>query len=159
FVSRVPHGYAVTGYTESAPIAAFESADRRIYAIQFHPEVRHTENGALVLENFLFRICGARPDWTMSSFREQKIEAIRRQAPARRGLCALSGGVDSSVTAVLLREGPGDRVLPICVDHGLLRMKERERVVGAFERFGMRIDAVDASALFFERLAGVTDPE
>ena len=158
-VSSAPPGFAVSGSTDSAPIASFEDPARRIFAIQFHPEVRHTENGALVIENFLFPICGAKPDWTMSSFREEKIAEIRRRAPGGKVLCALSGGVDSSVTAVLLREAIGDRVLPIFVDHGLLRKKERERVAAAFERFGLSIDVVDASAFFFERLRGVTDPE
>jgi GMP synthase (glutamine-hydrolysing) len=158
-VAKAPPGFVVTGKTDSAPIAAFEDSRQKVFAIQFHPEVRHTENGTLILENFLFKICRAKPEWTMRAFREERLAEIRRQAPDGRVLCALSGGVDSSVTAVLLREALGDRVLPIFVDHGLLRKLERPRVVAAFERFGLAIDAVDASELFFGRLKGVTDPE
>jgi GMP synthase (glutamine-hydrolysing) len=159
YVVRPPEGFAVTASTESAPIAAFEDAARGIYGLVCHPEVRHTEHGTEILSNFLFKICGARPDWTMASFKTEKIAAIRRQVADGRVICALSGGVDSSVTAVLLREALGERVVPILVDHGLLRQDERSRVVAAFERFGMAIDAVDASRLFFSRLAGVADPE
>jgi GMP synthase (glutamine-hydrolysing) len=154
-----PPGFRVTAATAATPIAAFENASRRIYGLQFHPEVRHTLHGTEILENFLFRVCRVKPEWTMSGFRHEKIEAIRRQAPTGSVICALSGGVDSSVTAILLREALGERVFPILVDHGLMRAHERQQVVDAFGHLGIRIRAVDASDLFLSRLAGVTDPE
>jgi GMP synthase (glutamine-hydrolysing) len=158
-VAAPPPGFRVTGSTSDSPIAAFEDSSRRIYAVCFHPEVRHTEHGSEILGNFLFRVCGVRPEWTMDSFRREKIAAIRRQAPSGAIVCALSGGVDSSVTALLLREAVGDRVHPILVDHGLLRAHERMQVEEAFRRYGLAIRAVDASDLFLDRLSGVEDPE
>ena len=158
-VEKPPPGYRVTASTDSTPIAAFEDPDRKLYGLQFHPEVRHTEHGTAILENFLFRACGVKPEWTMESFRHEKVEAIRRQAPVGAVVCALSGGVDSSVTALLLREALGDRVHPILVDHGLMRARERREVEAAFGRLGVAIRSVDASDLFFSRLAGVDDPE
>jgi GMP synthase (glutamine-hydrolysing) len=154
-----PAGFRVIAATPTTPLAGFENAARGVYAIQFHPEVRHTVHGSEILENFLFRICGVSPDWTMAGFRQEKVEAIRKQAPSGAVICALSGGVDSSVTAILLREALGDRVHPILVDHGLMRAHERQQVVDAFAHLGIRVHAVDASDLFFSRLAGVTDPE
>ena len=158
-VVKPPPGYRVTGSTASTPVAAFEDSEHRIYGLQFHPEVRHTEHGSAILENFLFRACRVRPDWTIASFRHEKVDAIRRQAPAGAVVCALSGGVDSAVTALLLREALGDRVHPILVDHGLLRAHEARQVEEAFGRLGIAIRAVDASDLFLSRLEGVTDPE
>jgi GMP synthase (glutamine-hydrolysing) len=158
-VMSLPDGYRVIARTKDTPIAGFENRERRIFAVQFHPEVRHTEHGTAILENFLFRLCGLKPDWTMSSFREEKVAAIRRDAPSGAVVCALSGGVDSSVTAILLREALGDRVHPILVDHGLMRAGEAVQVVDAFARLGLPVRAVDASDLFLERLAGVSDPE
>jgi GMP synthase (glutamine-hydrolysing) len=158
-VEKPPPGYKVTASTDSTPIAAFEDPDRKLYGLQFHPEVRHTEHGTAILENFLFRACGVKPDWTMESFRHEKVEAIRRQAPDGAVVCALSGGVDSAVTALLLREALGDRVHPILVDHGLMRAHERREVEDAFGRLGVAIRSVDASDLFFSRLEGVEDPE
>jgi GMP synthase (glutamine-hydrolysing) len=154
-----PAGYRVIAATPTTPLAGFENTQRRVYAIQFHPEVRHTVHGTEILENFLFRICKVQPDWTMAGFRHEKVEAIRKQAPTGAVICALSGGVDSSVTAILLREALGDRVYPILVDHGLMRSREREQVVEAFGHLGIRVRAVDAADLFFSRLEGVTDPE
>jgi len=158
-VTRPPEGYRVIASTGDLPIAGFENPGRGIYGIQFHPEVRHTEHGTAVLQNFLFRICGVRPDWSMSSFREQKVAEIRRQAPDGAVVCALSGGVDSSVTAILLREALGDRVHPILVDHGLMRAHEADQVVDAFATLGIAVQKVDASDLFLSRLEGVADPE
>jgi GMP synthase (glutamine-hydrolysing) len=158
-VTSLPAGYRAIARTKDTPIAGFENPERKIYAVQFHPEVRHTEHGTAVLENFLFRLCGVEPDWSMSSFREEKVAAIRRQAPSGAVVCALSGGVDSSVTAVLLREALGDRVHPILVDHGLMRAHEASQVVDAFARLRVDVRCVEASELFLSRLAGVTDPE
>ena len=154
-----PPGSRIIGSTSDTPIAAFENAERGLYALQFHPEVRHTPHGTEILENFLFRVCLVKPEWTMASFRHEKVAAIRAQAPSGAVICAISGGVDSSVTAILLREALGDRVYPILVDHGLMRAHERVQVVEAFSRLGIRVHAVDAADLFLSRLSGVTDPE
>jgi GMP synthase (glutamine-hydrolysing) len=158
-VAKPPPGFRVIGSTPATPVAAIEDPARRLYGIQFHPEVRHTEHGTAILENFLFRACGVKPDWTMESFRHEKVAAIRRQAPSGAVICALSGGVDSSVTALLLREAVGDRMHPILVDHGLMRAHETQQVEEAFGRLGIAIRSVDASDLFLSRLEGVEDPE
>ncbi len=154
-----PPGARVIAATADTPVAGFENPDRGIYALQFHPEVRHTAHGTEILQNFLFRVCRVKPDWTMDAFRHEKVAAIRDQAKTGAVICALSGGVDSSVTAILLREALGDRVHPILVDHGLMRAHERDQVVEAFANLGIRVHAVDAADLFLSRLAGVTDPE
>jgi GMP synthase (glutamine-hydrolysing) len=158
-VTRAPEGFRVIASTPDVPVAGFENPSRRIYGIQFHPEVRHTEHGTAILQNFLFRICGARPEWSMSAFRQERVEEIRRGAPEGAVVCALSGGVDSSVTALLLREALGDRVHPILVDHGLMRAREADQVVDAFATLGIAVRKVDASDLFLTRLEGVEDPE
>ncbi len=154
-----PPGFRIIAATPTTPLAGFENLERRVWAIQFHPEVRHTVHGTEILQNFLFRICKVQPEWTMASFRGEKVAQIRAQAPSGAVICALSGGVDSSVTAILLREALGDRVHPILVDHGLMRAHERHQVVEAFAHLGIEVHAVDAGELFLSRLAGVTDPE
>jgi GMP synthase (glutamine-hydrolysing) len=158
-VKTPPPGARIISSTSSNPVAGFEDRARGFYAVQFHPEVRHTEHGSQILENFIFRVCGIVPEWTMASFREQKVEEIRRQAGSGAVVCALSGGVDSSVTAILLREALGDRVHPILVDHGLMRAHEADQVIEAFRHHGIAVRKVDASQLFLSRLSGVTDPE
>ena len=157
-VTGLPAGFSIVGRTTNAPVAAMADDGRRFYGIQFHPEVRHTELGRKILENFL-TICAAQRDWTPSSIRRDAVAAIREQVGDGRIIVALSGGVDSSVAALLCREAAGDRTVPIFVDTGLLRQGEGDTVERRFADFGLRVDRVNAAERFFARLAGVDDPE
>ncbi len=159
-VTRLPPGFRVVGVSEGAPYAAIADDHRRFYGLQFHPEVVHTPHGAALLRNFTHAVAGCRGDWTMANFRAGAIERIRRQVGQGRVVCGLSGGVDSSVAAVLIHEAVGDALACIFVDHGLMRAGEAEEVVRTFrDRFNIRLIHRDASDRFLAALAGVTDPE
>ncbi len=157
-VGRAPTGFEVLARTEGTSIAAMADPARRFVGLQFHPEVKHTPNGEAMLQHFL-DLTGATRDWNPEAIRTELVEGLRRSVPDGRVICGVSGGVDSSVTAVLLREAIGDRLVPIFVDTGLLRKGERQAVETSFERFGMALDVVDASERFFSALKGVSDPE
>jgi GMP synthase (glutamine-hydrolysing) len=158
-VMKPPPGFVSLGSTENCPVAAMADPARRFFAVQFHPEVAHTPQGRIILENFVRR-CGARGDWSMPSFVEHAVDAIRRQVGKERVLCALSGGVDSSVVAVLLQRAVGDQLTCLFVDNGLLRAGEAEAVARTFrDAFKINLVHVDASERFLEKLRGVTDPE
>jgi GMP synthase (glutamine-hydrolysing) len=158
-VLAMPAGFEITAATGNA-LSAAEDPARRIYAVQFHPEVRHTERGSDILKNFALRICGAKPNWSGASFITETVESIRGQVGSGRALCALSGGVDSAVAAALVHRAIGDRLTNVFVDTGLLRKDEFRQTVELLEkRVGLRVVAVDASKRFLTRLAGVTDPE
>ena len=160
YIAEVPDGFCVTAHTESCPTASMEDAVRRLYAVQFHPEVHHTPFGQTLLKNFLYKICGCEGDWTMAHFTKQKIEEIRTIVGDRKVLCALSGGVDSSVAAVLTHEAIGDNLTCIFVDHGLLRRDEGDQVMEVYGRqFQMKIHRVNAEERFLAKLSGVSDPE
>jgi len=159
-LEELPQGWAPLAHTENSPVAACADRARRRYAIQFHPEVVHTRRGRELLENFLFRICRAKADWTMENFIERETERIRAQVGGAGVVCGLSGGVDSTVTAALIHRAIGDQLTCIFVDNGVLRRNEATRVMQFLgDAFHFRIKAVDAGRLFLERLAGVTDPE
>ena len=158
-VEAAPAGFSVTATTENAPVAAFEETARGLYGIQGHPEVHHSEHGAQMLENFLYDVCGAKPSWTMAGFRDTTIARLREELGQGVVLGALSGGVDSTVAAVLLREAVGERFRGVFVDTGLLRKNEGRQVLEAFRHLGLPVVGVDASKRFFEGLAGVADPE
>ena len=158
-VMKPPKGFVSLATTENCPVAAMADPERKLYAVQFHPEVAHTAQGKTVLRNFL-RACGAKTDWSMPSFVDSAVAAIRRQVGKDRVLCALSGGVDSSVVAVLIHKAVGEQLTCLFVDNGVLRKGEAESVVRTFRgAFKMNLINVDASARFMEQLRGVADPE
>jgi GMP synthase (glutamine-hydrolysing) len=160
-VDTPPAGYRVTASSANAPVAAFEHESRPLYGVQFHPEVAHTPRGGEILHNFLFEVCGCAPDWTPGHFIDGEIQRIQALVGDRsRVICGLSGGVDSSVAAVLVHRAVGDRLTCIFVDHGLLRLHEREQVEHTFRRhYGIDLRVVDAGDEFLADLKGVTDPE
>jgi GMP synthase (glutamine-hydrolysing) len=160
YVDRLPMGFDIIARTNNSPYAAFGSSDRKLYGVQFHPEVMHTKNGTQILKNFLYEICGCIGGWTMHDFAKSTISALRHKIGDQRVLLALSGGVDSSVCAVLLNEAVGSQLTCIFVDHGLLRKGEADEVERVFKgEYDINLIRVNAQQQFLEKLEGVTDPE
>ncbi|MDO5133817.1 MAG: glutamine-hydrolyzing GMP synthase [Eubacteriales bacterium] len=159
-IEAPPAGFEITARTDKCPVAAMADDERRIYAVQFHPEVTHTEFGRKIISNFLFEICHCVPDWRMEDFLENMIGRCRRELAGKKVLLALSGGVDSSVTAILLHRAVGDNLTCVFVDHGLLRKKEGDMVEEMFrDRFGLNIIRVNAGERFLEKLSRARKPE
>ena len=159
-VSKAPDGFAVLASSASTPVAAFASDERRLYGVQWHPEVRHTEHGQTVLENFLHKAAGIPADWNSTSVIDEQVARIRAQVGTSRVICGLSGGVDSAVAAAIVHKAIGDQLVCIFVDHGLLRQDERRQVEEDYvASTGVRLITVDAVDQFLDALAGVTDPE
>ena len=159
-VTRLPQGFEVIATSDNAPFAAVADEARRLYAVQFHPEVVHTPDGAKLIANFVHNIAGLKSDWTMAAYRRSMIDKIKSQVGSGRVICGLSGGVDSAVAAVLIHEAIGDQLTCVFVDHGLMRLGEAEQVVGLFrDHYNIPLVHVDASEQFLSALAGVSDPE
>ncbi|MFC4337317.1 glutamine-hydrolyzing GMP synthase [Salininema proteolyticum] len=159
-VTGAPEGFTVVAHTEATPVAAFENLDRRLAGVQYHPEVAHTPHGQAVLRHFLHEIAGLKPSWNFSNIIDEQVEKIRAQVGDKRVLCALSGGVDSSVAAALVHKAVGDQLTCVFVDHGLLRQGEAEQVLGDYAQLtGIDVRGVDVSDRFLAELKGVTDPE
>jgi GMP synthase (glutamine-hydrolysing) len=158
-ILNIPSGFEITGTSDNSPTAAMAAESRQLYGVQFHPEVVHTPNGKTILKNFLTDICECDCDWTPDAFIESTIENVRAQVGDGHAICALSGGVDSSVAAALVHRALGDRLHCVFVDHGLLRQNEVQEVRQVLEPLGLPLTVVDASKTFLSELAGVTDPE
>ncbi len=159
-VIELPEGFIVTATSGNAPYAAIANDARKFYAVQFHPEVVHTPDGAKIIANFVHKVVGLKGDWTMASFKDTAIAAIRKQVGSGRVICGLSGGVDSSVLAVLLHEAIGDQLTCVFVDHGLMRLNEAEQVVDLFrDHYNINLIHKDVADMFLGKLKGVSDPE
>lgn len=160
YIEALPEGFAISAHSSSCPVAAFEKPVRNLYGVQFHPEVVHTQEGSKMLSNFLFNICGCAGDWKMDSFTEESIKALREKIGDKKVLCALSGGVDSSVAAVMISKAVGKQLTCIFVDHGLLRKNEGDEVEKVFtEQFDVNFVRVNAQQRFYDKLAEVSEPE
>ena len=160
YIETAPEGFKIIGYTDQCPIAAMCNEERNLYGVQFHPEVEHTLFGKELLRNFLYNVCKVSGDWSMSSFAQQKIKEIREKVGNKKVLCALSGGVDSSVAAVLVHKAVGKQLTCVFVDHGLLRKNEGDQVEEVFKKgFDMNLIRVNAQERFLGKLKGVSDPE
>ena len=159
-IKQLPPGFQVTARTDNCPYAAMADTNRHFYGVQFHPEVKHTHFGNEILRNFLFKVCGCSGDWDLSDLITESIAEIRQKVGDKKVLCALSGGVDSSVAATLVHRAVGDQLVCVYVDNGLMRKNESQQVITTFkENMGMNLIAVDAQDRFLAKLAGVTDPE
>ncbi|MEZ0108404.1 GMP synthase (glutamine-hydrolyzing) [Catenulispora sp. EB89] len=159
-VTAAPEGFRVTGTTAKTPVAAFEDDEQRLYGVQHHPEVLHSQFGQLLLENFLYKGAGIEPDWTTGNIVEEQVAAIREQVGGKRAICGLSGGVDSAVAAAIVQKAIGEQLTCVFVDHGLLRKGEAEQVEKDFvAATGVQLKVVDAEERFLSALAGVSDPE
>ncbi|KPU26312.1 GMP synthase [Caloranaerobacter sp. TR13] len=160
FIEKLPEGFKVIASTDSCPVAAMKNEDKNIFAVQFHPEVEHTQRGRDIIKNFIYNICECKPNWTMEDFISQSIREIKEKIGDKKAICALSGGVDSSVAAVLVHKAIGHNLTCIFVDHGLLRKDEGDQVEKIFrDKFDMNLIRVNAKDRFLNKLKGVTDPE
>ncbi len=159
YVSCMPPGFVKTAYTKNTDVAAFENAKQRIYGVQFHPEVAHSQYGTRMIDNFLFSICGFKASWTMENFIREAVAKIQKQVGGKKVILGLSGGVDSSVAAALLSKALGKNLICLFVDNGLLRKDEKEQVRRAFKGRQLDLRVVDAEKAFLKKLKGVTDPE
>jgi len=160
YVSEVPTGFEILGTTDTCPVAAMGDQAKKLYGVQFHPEVEHTQHGKTILNNFLYEVCGLKGNWTMDSYIDEQLAEIKQKVGSKKVLCALSGGVDSSVAAVLVHQAVGNQLTCIFVDHGLLRKDEGDQVETIFRKqFDMNLIRVNAQERFLGKLAGVADPE
>ena len=160
YITTMPDNFNVTARTDNTPICAISNTAKKIYGIQFHPEVAHTKDGKKIIQNFLFNICNCNPDWTAGNFIQSSIEEIKEKVGNKKAICALSGGVDSSVAAVLVHKALKENLICIHVDTGLMRKNESENIVRLFrDNFNIKLIFIDASELFLKRLKKVVDPE
>ena len=160
YIEKAPESFEITAKSETCPVCAMKNAEKKIYAVQFHPEVEHTEKGREVINNFLYNVCGLKQDWDMGDYCQESIDKIKALVGDKKALCAMSGGVDSSVAAVMVHKAIGSNLICVFVDHGLLRKDEGDQVEKVFkEKFNMNLIRVNAGERFLGKLAGVTDPE